>query len=168
MISAQQNADCLAKLGMLKFFPSRESTVAEIGRLLNDLCDNDHEARELTTAVLESLSEWPGPSKVREIYRAEVAPHRPQKAEPKGCDLCRGMDGWRRVFTIFTRTHGGPDRKQTFRPDSNPDEFGRELRAQYAKSPNHTLYEEIAPCKCAAGRVRQEQCRQADSRERGQ
>ncbi len=167
MISAQQNADCLAKLGMLKFFPVKEAVVVEIGRLLNDLCDNDHEARSLTAAVLESFTEWPGPGKVRELHRSEIAARRPQEAQPEGCDLCRGMAGWRPVFIVIDHSQR-PPRKQVFRPDRNPWQVRDQLWEQHAKNGSISLYEEIAPCSCAAGRVRQEQVRKLDARERGQ
>jgi hypothetical protein len=72
MISAQQNIECLTKVGMLKYFPTKEGVVAEVGRLLIELCQSDQEARQLTAAVCTKLSEWPGPAKVREFYQSEV------------------------------------------------------------------------------------------------
>jgi hypothetical protein len=70
MVSVETNIQCLDRLGMLKFFPVKQSVVAEIGRFLKGLCQSDDEARRLTDAVLERFSEWPGPAKVKEAYDA--------------------------------------------------------------------------------------------------
>lgn len=72
MISPKQNVECLVKLGMLKFFPVKESVVAEIGKFLNELCCGDQDARKLIAAVLAECSEWPGPARLRDIHGSVV------------------------------------------------------------------------------------------------
>lgn len=67
MISRKQAEDSLVKLGMLKFFPARADVTAEVGRLLNEICADDHEAKCLTSAILSQFDEWPGPLTVRTV-----------------------------------------------------------------------------------------------------
>lgn len=67
MISRQQAEQSLTKLGLLKFFPSRADVVAEVGRLLNEICADDHEAKSLTAAVVARFDEWPGPVTLRGV-----------------------------------------------------------------------------------------------------
>ena len=88
MISKQQNTECLTRLGMLKFFPVKEGVLAEIGKLLNELCQNDHEAKRLTNAILTQFSEWPGPSKILEVHATEIVPRRVRETGPNGCERC--------------------------------------------------------------------------------
>ena len=162
MVSMDVNLECLDRLGILKYFPSKPSVISQIGKMLAELCQNDGEAKQLVSAVLDECSEWPGPKALREIHRSAIAARRPQEYQPDGCELCRMTSGWRPVHTLIERTPGGQERKQVFRPDSDPEGFRRRLYAQYAKSPNHSLYEAVAPCSCALGRVRQEQVRKLD------
>lgn len=150
------------RLSALKYFPNRAQAVAAVADLLLEVCQSEAEADRLIAVALERFDDWPGPASLRRLHYEAIASHRPQEALPQGCDLCRLMSGWRPVFTLIERTGGGPERKQVFRPDSNPDEFRRRLYAQYAKSPNHSLYDAVEPCSCALGRVRQEQCRKID------
>lgn len=70
MISRKQMADSLAKLGMLRFFPTRPEVLAEVGKLLNELCESDAAAQRLTAAALEASGEWPGPLGLRDIVKS--------------------------------------------------------------------------------------------------
>lgn len=69
MITRQVTENCLNRLGMLKFFPSRAEVIAEVGRLLNELCPNDAAAVKLTARVLENYAEWPGPKGIKEVHQ---------------------------------------------------------------------------------------------------
>ena len=55
MISRKTTDECLAKLGMLKFFPIKESVIAEIGRSMIELCQSDGEARELVVSGIGAV-----------------------------------------------------------------------------------------------------------------
>jgi hypothetical protein len=90
MISERCNLDCLNKLSLLKFFPTRNSVLAEIGKLLNSICANDGEARDLVDAICEEHDEWPGPATVRQIYGSVSA----RKKLPDGCSLCIPQGGF--------------------------------------------------------------------------
>jgi hypothetical protein len=71
MLSPKVIDDCLAKLGMLRFFPTNDRVIAEVGRLLNETCKNDSEAVKLTTSIVRNNSEWQGPGGLLDAYRAE-------------------------------------------------------------------------------------------------
>ena len=73
MLSPKVTDDCLARLGMLRFFPTNDRVVAEVGRLLNEICKNDKEVQRLTAAIVDSCSEWPGPSELKAIYSREFS-----------------------------------------------------------------------------------------------
>lgn len=156
------------RLTALKYFPSRNQAVAAVASMLVEICPTEEEAARLVAIALERFDDWPGPASLRRLHYEAIASHRPQQAVPQGCDLCRTTDGWRPVLTVIERTRGGPDRTQTLRPDSNPMQVRDQLRAQYAKSPNHSLYEAVAPCSCALGRIRQGQVRKGDEHGRRQ
>jgi hypothetical protein len=72
MISRQTNLECLAKLGMLRHFPTRDDVLAEIGKFLNELCQNDGEAKRLVAVVCGDCDEWCGPAKLRAIYSSAI------------------------------------------------------------------------------------------------
>jgi hypothetical protein len=156
------------RLSALKFFPTRSHAVAAVADTLLAVCASESEADRLVAIALERFDDWPGPASLRRLHYEAIASHRPQQALPEGCGLCRHTGGWRPVFTLIERIRGGPERKQTFRPDANPEEFRRKLYAQYAKSPDVSLYDAVAPCSCEMGRIRQEQCRKADAQGQGQ
>lgn len=157
MISSQQNVECLVKLGMLKFFPVKESVVAEIGKLLNELCFGDQEARQLTAAVCAQCAEWPGPARFREIHQEVVASRRLRESEPGGCGLC--VDGYRTVFQIFERPMRGSDKPEVIEPEGSIGDVMRqwnELLARYRGSTTHLAYQAVKPCTCELGRRRRE------------
>ena len=104
---------------MLSRFPPKENVIAEIGKLLNELCRTDHEARRLTGLVLARWSQWQGPSKLKALFDAEIASQRPRDAQQDGCDKCRDRDGWRQVFVTYEPLPGGGERKQVHYPDGN-------------------------------------------------
>jgi hypothetical protein len=67
MISPETTERSVNRLGTLKYFPVRPSVVAEVGRMLGDMCSTDDEANVLVDALIEDFNEWPGPSKMREF-----------------------------------------------------------------------------------------------------
>lgn len=67
MISTKVNIECLTRLGMLRFFPTKEAIIAEIGKYLNQTCDTDHEARAVIEAFVTRYSEWMGPRALQDI-----------------------------------------------------------------------------------------------------
>src|SRR5690349_3706887 len=71
-VSIETQMQCLVRLGMLKFFPTKPAVVAEVGRFLNLICANDDEARRLTDVAIEHYTEWPGPAKLRETHWVSV------------------------------------------------------------------------------------------------
>jgi hypothetical protein len=82
MISRQQAEQSLTKLGLLKFFPSRADVVAEVGRLLNEICADDSEAKGLTVTVLNRFDEYPGPLTLRKVSQEiRELKERPNRAE---------------------------------------------------------------------------------------
>jgi len=169
MISVQQNTECLTRLGMLKFFPVKESTVAEIGRFLNELCRSDHEARQLTGAVLARFSEWPGPSKIREIHSLEIASQRPQEVEPAGCNKCRGQGGWRPVFQVTEQLADGSIKREMVYPSGDIMLAEREIENRYAGSKTHSVDTAVvAPCDCPRGMLRRDELRQRDAQRQRQ
>ena len=170
MISLQQNTECLVKLGMLKFFPVKESVVAEIGKLLNEICFGDQEARQLTAAVCGQCAEWPGPAKIREIHQTAVASHRFREAEPEGCGLCLGM-GYRTVFQVYDERHV---RAGLMPIATICEEYGtdgkrqlKEALAQYDWT-THCVYQAVRPCTCELGRVRREARQKLAAQKQGQ
>ena len=169
MISPQLNVECLSKLGMLKHFPIKESVIAEVGKLLNELCDNDQEARQLIAAVTSQCAEWPGPAKIREIHTAEVALHR-IRSSPDGCERCRGMYGWRLVFKVTERQPNSAEQVRIIYPEGDAHAVfneEQELRQRYEKSSTHTVGTAVAPCSCPLGRQRREEQRTRDEKSSG-
>jgi hypothetical protein len=164
MISPQTNLECLGKLGMLRYFPVRESVVAEIGKLLNEICPNDQGAKKLTAAVCEQCDEWPGPAKIREINNAVIASSRPAEVLPDGCENCR-PHGYRRVFKVIERGTGA---EQCFYPEGGVNsewQMERQLSEQYRGSKTHDFYSSVVtPCSCALGRWRKAEMRKAAER----
>ena len=162
MISVQQNAECLTKLGMLKFFPVKESVVAEIGRLLNELCENDHEARRLTGIAVARWSEWPGPNKIKELYASEIASRRPREVGPEGCGRCSG--GLRPVFQVFEQLADGSEGKQIIYPEGNILRAEQELFKRFANSKTHRVYTGVlVPCSCPLGVRERDKLQQVES-----
>ena len=169
MISIQQNTECLTRLGMLKFFPVKEAVLAEIGKLLNELCLNNDEAKRLVDAVLIQCGEWPGPAKIREIHTAEVVSHR-VRSSPDGCERCRGMYGWRLVFKVTERRPNGADEVRIIYPEGDAHAVfneEQELRQRYEKSSTHTFGTAVAPCSCPLGRQRREEQRTREDKSFG-
>jgi len=80
--------ECLGRLGMLKRFPLQERVVIQISKLLNELCQNDAEAQEFVSRVVDDHDEWPGPSALIELH-GQVATRRSQAGRPAGCEVCR-------------------------------------------------------------------------------
>jgi hypothetical protein len=161
MISAQQNIECLTKLGMLKFFPVRDNVVAEIGKLLNELCHSDSEAQQLTAVVCAKHSEWPGPSKVRELYQSEIVSRRPQEALPEGCEKCDG--GLRTVFTVFERKNNrrGVEKIYPETPQAARDTELELRRLHGQPTSTDDFSETVMPCSCKLGQYQRESWRKA-------
>jgi hypothetical protein len=152
MISPQTNLECLGKLGMLRYFPIRDNVLVEIGKMLNDLCLDDQEARTLVSAVCDEYAEWPGPAGIRQVHASAVVAKRPSEALPEPCDICRWYPGYRPVFKVIER---GPEGKiDWFSPVGGEQgrwEMSNELRERYKGDRTREVYELIAPCQCPLG-----------------
>jgi hypothetical protein len=135
---------------MLKFFPVKPSVVAEIGKLLSELCRDDQEARSLVGVLLENHSEWPGPSRLRQVHAEEIASRRTQDL-PDGCALCEGS-GFRAGYLVIEHVPEGTERKHVFyRNEVTP----AEMWERYGKSPQYDFFDAVAyPCSCPLGRRR--------------
>jgi len=142
MISAQQAVESLNRLATLKHFPTREAVIAEVGRLLNELCQTDGEARHLTSVALKHWSEWGGPGALRKLYQDVIVASRPQ---PAGCDLCDGS-GFRPVTHVQDRLPDG----------SKHSTYIREVERQHAASKTHEVYLAMAFCACPLGHQQRE------------
>jgi hypothetical protein len=71
MISDGCLAECLARLGRVSFFPKDHAGIAEIGKLLNELCLDDNEARTVV-ATIWRLG-WDGPKSIFEAHASATA-----------------------------------------------------------------------------------------------
>jgi len=155
---------------MLKYFPHDPAVVAEIGRLLNELCQNDGEASRLTAAILQQCSEWPAPAKIREIHQSEVASRRPHEVEPRGCENCRDWRGWRYIFQVYDGMPNGSPPREVIFPQGNCMSAARqedELRRKCAKS-GVQVYSVLTPCDCALGQRRADDLKRAAAQRSGE
>jgi hypothetical protein len=152
MISRHRMDECLGRLGMLKRFPLQERVVIQISKLLNELCQNDAEAQEFVSRVVDDHDEWPGPSALIELH-GQVATRRSQAGRPAGCEMCRLTAGYRQTFKIVER---GSGHTETIVPEGNAQsvrEQGAKLFAQYLKSTTHVFYDSCMTfCSCPAGK----------------
>lgn len=159
MVSVETKMKCLDRFGMSKHFPAKQSVLVEIGKFLDELCQNDQEVERLTDAVTSRYSEWPGIAELRKIYQNEIATFRRQDERPDGCALCDG--GVRRFFKIFEELSDGRQREQRIYADSNPSVAMRQsqlLFGKYRDSRTHRVYDAaIVYCSCALGQWRKEQ-----------
>jgi type II secretory ATPase GspE/PulE/Tfp pilus assembly ATPase PilB-like protein len=146
--------NCLDKLAMLRHFPSKTAVVAEIGKLVDEICADDTEAQLLTDAVLEQFSEWPGPGVLRQAYAEKVASHRAEMT-PGGCATCGGT-GLRQTCRLHEWLPDGSQRKQVIRPEGTAHEIHQQiwaLRLKYQGSKTHEFYDACSePCSCPRGR----------------
>jgi hypothetical protein len=156
MISRQQIDESLTKLGLLRYFPTKDAVVAEIGRLIGELCFGDQEARQLTAAVCSQCAEWPGPARFREIHQEVVASRRLRESEPEGCGLC--VDGYRTVFQIFERPMRGGAKPEVIEPEGSIGDVMRQWNELLARcgSTTHLAYQAVKPCTCELGSRRRE------------
>jgi hypothetical protein len=86
-MTKEKVAECVGRLTLLRFFPQNAHAVAELARIINELCANDAEGARLTDRVLRLHDQWPGPLELRKCYWMEVA-------ERKPCDACKRYPGW--------------------------------------------------------------------------
>jgi hypothetical protein len=84
-ISKEKTAECLGRLQLLKWFPLGGHALAELGRILNEICRDDAEASGVVSLILQKHDEWPGPCSIRqaqtEVQRARVAAEHEQKRQ---------------------------------------------------------------------------------------
>ncbi len=74
MVSKKTLDDSLAKLGMLKFFPTSPRVIAEIGRIIRDTCPDDTRTAEAINGLVQREDEWMGPAKLRRALEPEKPP----------------------------------------------------------------------------------------------
>ena len=113
---------------------------------------------EIVTAAIRRFSEWPGPAKLRELHESEIASKRPRQAQPEGCDRCRSMGGFRRVFQVV-----GPEGKEIIWPEGDGFKAEREVHARYADSKTHKVYDVVSFCSCPLGLLRRDEHQKAAS-----
>jgi len=82
MISEEMIAESLGRLSLLKRFPTNIHALKELGRILNEICRDDAEARKLVGWMTSEYNEWPGPQSLR----ACVANVRPRRYSSDGTD----------------------------------------------------------------------------------
>jgi len=153
MVSIDVQMESLDRLGTLKYFPAKPTVVAAVGKILNELCRDDSEAKRLVDAVLAEFSEWPGPRAIRELHTAEVASRRAPDVKPKGCSLC--YDGFRSAYEIHERMPDRTVQKRIVYPE--PQEIMSAFKIQQRlANPNITVYEVATYCSCDLGRMRRE------------
>ena len=151
MISPQTNIECLGRLGMLRHFPIKDAVVAEIGKLLNELCQNDQEARRLVELLSQDFSEWPGPSAIRRVYAERIRSRQPED-RPEGCELCDGT-GFRPAFNVIETLPSRDKRLHVIycaQWRDQPEET-KKLDRQFKGSATHKLYTACRACRCSLG-----------------
>ncbi len=65
MVSVDMLKQCVGRLSLLRRFPSNDYALAEIGKMLNDLCPDDAAAVALVDHVLRQWNDWEGPAAFR-------------------------------------------------------------------------------------------------------
>jgi hypothetical protein len=155
MISLVKTEECLNRLGMLKHFPVKPAVVAEVGRLLTELCVNDDVADRLVAAVLRDHSEWCGPAKIRELCE-QFATSRRESEAVACCEVCLGTGGYRRVFEVVDMST--PTEEPLRIRCDEPTWAGvmaeeKRIREQYPV-PRFEIYNVVAACACVSGRQR--------------
>lgn len=158
MLSRNLIDESLAKLGLLKYFPARDASVAEVGRMLGEICPNDAAATKLVEAALNRFDVWPGPSALKELA-SEAAP---RQDSPVGCcEVCSATGGYRRAFEVFERLPEG-EHKRLIRCDeprwSGVMAEAKRLAAQYPR-PRFEVYDVLVPCRCPLGDQRADEMR---------
>jgi hypothetical protein len=73
MISRETMRGLLARVQLMKFFPSDPAVLAALGAELNGLCDDDESARCLVEKLVSDHREWPGVYVVQEIAHMQRA-----------------------------------------------------------------------------------------------
>jgi hypothetical protein len=81
MVSPKVIDECLAKLGMLRFFPTSDRVVVQIAKFIAELCKTDLEAKRLIASVVAQHAEWPGPAAIKDIYWSMTHPVKPFSIE---------------------------------------------------------------------------------------
>jgi hypothetical protein len=139
---------------MLRHFPTRDNVIAEIGKFLNEICTDDHDARQFVAAVVNRNSEWPGPAAIRDI-KTELAERRFQDKRPaEGCGRC--CDGLLLVFEVIAP---GEQNGQVVYPGESENSWECESKIREAlqqRFPGHSIYTMTAFCTCAYGQWRRE------------
>jgi hypothetical protein len=157
--------ESLGRLSLLKRSPTSPHALKGLGRILEEICRDDSEARTLVDYTLRRHNEWPGPEEIRHIYRDEIAPRQVPEAESAGCPKCQfkgirigyritTMGGERLSPVIYTE---GP----SFRED---DRVCERLRNEYAaelRNGGH-IGGAAYPCECPKGQQVREQWRRYD------
>ena len=153
MVSIDIQMESLDRLGTLKYFPAKPTVVAAVGKILNELCRDDSEAKRLVDAVLAEFSEWPGPRAIKDLHTAEVASRRAPEVEAKGCSLC--CDGFRSAYEIHERMPGRSVHKRIVYPEPQEIVSAFQMEQRLA-NPNTRVYEVSTYCSCDLGRQRLE------------
>lgn len=80
-MTKEKITECVGRMSLLRFFPANPHAIAELARIINDLCVDDAEGERLTDKALLRFDQWPGPVALRAFYWEAVASR-------KGCAAC--------------------------------------------------------------------------------
>jgi len=86
-MTKEKIAECVGRLSLLKFFPTNPHAIAELARIINEVCANDTEGARLADRLLREHDQWPGPMELRRSYWVHIA-------SGKACDRCKQYPGW--------------------------------------------------------------------------
>ena len=87
MMTKEKVTECVGRLTLLRFFPQNPHAVAELARIIAELCATDAEGARLTDRLLREHDQWPGPLELRRSYWVHIASGKP-------CERCRRYPGW--------------------------------------------------------------------------
>jgi hypothetical protein len=80
-MTKEKITECVGRLSLIRFFPQNRFAIAELARIVNELCVNDAEGDRLTDEALRRFDEWCGPVALRAFYWERVA-------NRTGCETC--------------------------------------------------------------------------------
>jgi hypothetical protein len=86
-MNTEKVAECVGRLTLLRFFPQNAHAVAELARIVNELCASDAEGTRLTDRLLREHDQWPGPLELRRCYWVHISDKGP-------CGRCQRYPGW--------------------------------------------------------------------------
>lgn len=74
MISTEQAERGMARMGILKFYPSEPASRKEIMRLLIKMVSTVEQLDWLVNTMIDHIGEWPGPAELRAVFTTRFKP----------------------------------------------------------------------------------------------